>query len=152
MLFRSGMTIAGQAELAGIPAQIDAAMDFRAGGPRQVLQRVVVQSRATTAQLAQNGFDLAPIAEGTIGLAATLTEHRDGNGELALGADLADATLSVAQLGWHKPTGSSARAAARLVLSHDRLTAIDDLALEGDRKSTRLNSSHEIPSRMPSSA
>ena len=25
-------------------------------------------------------------------------------------------------------------------------------AMEGDRKSTRLNSSHEIPSRMPSSA
>jgi hypothetical protein len=127
-----GMTITGQADLAGIPARIDAAMDFRAGGPRQVLQRVVVQGRATTAQLALNGLDIAPIAAGTIGLAAILSEHRDGSGELAVGADLAGAELSVAPLGWHKPAGSSARAAARLVLSHDRLTAIEDLALEGD--------------------
>ena len=29
---------------------------------------------------------------------------------------------------------------------------LDDKAADRDRKSTRLNSSHEIPSRMPSSA
>ena len=29
---------------------------------------------------------------------------------------------------------------------------LDNMDLERDRKSTRLNSSHEIPSRMPSSA
>ena len=29
---------------------------------------------------------------------------------------------------------------------------VDEVAFIGDRKSTRLNSSHEIPSRMPSSA
>ena len=32
------------------------------------------------------------------------------------------------------------------------LAAIAGALLMGDRKSTRLNSSHEIPSRMPSSA
>ena len=32
------------------------------------------------------------------------------------------------------------------------LKQIDPVDKEGDRKSTRLNSSHEIPSRMPSSA
>ena len=40
---------------------------------------------------------------------------------------------------------------AKLKARNDQLFAeIDDL--NGDRKSTRLNSSHEIPSRMPSSA
>ena len=33
-----------------------------------------------------------------------------------------------------------------------KLTAVYSRSLEQDRKSTRLNSSHEIPSRMPSSA
>ena len=37
---------------------------------------------------------------------------------------------------------------------NDTMEAIDHIIpfLKGDRKSTRLNSSHEIPSRMPSSA
>ena len=34
----------------------------------------------------------------------------------------------------------------------DRVTGKEGLTTAGDRKSTRLNSSHEIPSRMPSSA
>ena len=34
----------------------------------------------------------------------------------------------------------------------DTLVALGSAASFGDRKSTRLNSSHEIPSRMPSSA
>ena len=34
----------------------------------------------------------------------------------------------------------------------ERLDRQDELLLAIDRKSTRLNSSHEIPSRMPSSA
>ena len=46
-----------------------------------------------------------------------------------------------------------AAAAQRFVL--DKLftfTCVDGSRGSGDRKSTRLNSSHEIPSRMPSSA
>ena len=36
--------------------------------------------------------------------------------------------------------------------SRDRVGSPDGRSIEIDRKSTRLNSSHEVPSRMPSSA
>jgi hypothetical protein len=126
-----GMTIKGRAELAGIPAAIDAGFEFRAGGPRQVLQRIGVQGRASSSQLAAAGFDVAPALDGPVGLTATLTEHRDGSGTVAVGVDLTAADLTVAPLGWHKPPGVAARAAARVVLSHDRLAAIDDVTLNG---------------------
>ena len=46
-----------------------------------------------------------------------------------------------------------AREGAKVVIADLNQKAADAAAAElGDRKSTRLNSSHEIPSRMPSSA
>ena len=47
---------------------------------------------------------------------------------------------------------TKARALAREASACGIKTKLADLDLEQDRKSTRLNSSHEIPSRMPSSA
>ena len=44
------------------------------------------------------------------------------------------------------------RGAIRLNLLTDRVDIVQDLGLRRDRKSTRLNSSHNNQSRMPSSA
>ena len=40
----------------------------------------------------------------------------------------------------------------KLGLFSDTFAKVERVAIEVDRKSTRLNSSHEIPSRLPSSA
>ena len=43
-------------------------------------------------------------------------------------------------------------AAGRAGISRVDVWSTDKMPIDKDRKSTRLNSSHEIPSRMPSSA
>lgn len=127
-----GMKLTGRSLLAGIPATLDANMDFRAGPPNQVVQSVTVSGQPDSRQLAAAGLDAAPLLNGPTALRATLTEHRNGAGELAVGADLSGATLSLAQLEWRKPADVSAKLSVRLALDHDRLTRIDALQLDGE--------------------
>jgi len=127
-----GLTVKGNARLAGIPAGIDGAMDFRAGPPSQVVRRVSVIGRTTGKALAAAGLDTSGMLAGPVGLQAVLTERRDGTGSVALDADLHDATLIVAPLGWRRPLGAGARATAQVLLRQDRLDGIDGIAADGD--------------------
>jgi hypothetical protein len=127
-----GLTVKGKAQLAGIPASLDAAMDFRAGPPTQVLQRVAVTGRPDAKQLAAVGLDATDLLAGPIGLQAVLAEQRNGSGSVSVDADLTGATLTVAPLEWRKPTGAAAHATARVRLQNDRLDGIDQIEAEGD--------------------
>ena len=126
-----GLTLTGDATLAGIPAQIDAEMDFRAGPPAQVLEQVTVSGRASTRQMAAAGLDPGPQVSGTAALQAVYTSRRDGRGAVQADADLTGVQLSATPIGWEKPTGAPARLSARVVLERDRLQGIDALSLEG---------------------
>jgi hypothetical protein len=128
----NGLTVSGTASLAGIPANLNASMDFRAGGPAQVLQRVSVSGRPSARQLAAAGLDAGAALDGTVGLDATLSERRDGAGDIAVTADLKSATVTVAPLVWRKPAGAATTVSARLLLSHDRLTGIENIVVSGD--------------------
>jgi len=128
----NGLTLNGTAALAGIPASLNASMDFRSGGPAQVLQRIGMSGRPSTRQLAAAGLDAGAALDGTLGLDATLIERRDGSGDIAVTADLTPASVAVAALAWRKPSGSAMTASGRLVLSHDRLTGIETIQVSGD--------------------
>jgi hypothetical protein len=128
----TGLTLSGTAALAGIPADLRASMDFRAGGPSQVLQRISVGSRPSTRQLAAAGLDASAVIDGTLGLDAMLLERRDGSGDISITADLTPASVAVAALAWRKPAGAAMTASGHLTLSHDRLTGIDDLRVNGN--------------------
>jgi len=132
-----GLSMTGKGVLAGIPASLKASMDFRTGGPGQVVQRISVSGRPSTRQLATAGLDAGAALDGTIGLDATLSERRDGSGDVAVTADLAPATMTVSALAWRKPAGAAMTAAGRLLLSHDRLTGIADLRVNGDGAACR---------------
>jgi hypothetical protein len=71
------------------------------------------------------------VVDGTLGLDATLIERRDGSGDVAVTADLTPASMAVTALEWRKPSGVAMTASGRLVLSHDRLTGIENLQLSG---------------------
>jgi hypothetical protein len=129
---QNGLTLSGTATLAGIPANLNASMDFRAGGPAQVLQRVSASGRPSARQLAAIGLDAGAALDGTVGLDATLSERRDGAGDVAVTADLKSAAVTVAPLVWNKPAGAAATVSARLLLSHDRLTGIENIVVNGD--------------------
>jgi hypothetical protein len=127
-----GMTMGGQAMVGAVPASFDAAMDFRAGPPTQVLQTVNITTEPTAAQLTQAGFNPSGVfVSGSPTLNATLTERRDGQGTVKVSADLADADMRLDVAGWHKPAGSAARGDALLRLNHGRLAGIDRIDLAG---------------------
>ena len=127
-----GLTVKGKARLAGIPASLDAAMDFRAGPPTQVLQRVTVTGRPDAKQLAAVGLDATDLLAGPVGLQAVLAEQRNGSGSVSVDADLTGTTLTVAPLDWRKPPDAAAHATAKVRLQHDRLDGIDQIEAEGD--------------------
>jgi AsmA-like C-terminal region/Protein of unknown function len=127
-----GMRLTGQADLATIPAKLDAMMDFRAGPPTQVLQRFTVSGHPDAAQLAAAGLSPGELLGGALSLQATLSEYRSGAGDLAVTSDLRDASLHITQLGWRKPVGAAAEAHLHALLQQDRLTAIDQARITGD--------------------
>jgi AsmA-like protein/uncharacterized protein DUF3971 len=127
-----GMKLNGRALLASIPAKLDAAMDFRAGPPAQVVQNVTVSGQPDARQLAAAGLDVTSVLSGPAQMQAVLSERRNGQGELSVAADLTGAELAVSQLEWRKPRDAAAKASARVLLDHDRLTGIDAVQLDGD--------------------
>ncbi len=132
-----GLTLKGQAALAGIAAQLDASMDFRAGPPTQVVQRVTASGRPDARQLAGAGLDATSLVSGPVPLQVVLTEQRNGVGALELQADLTPTTLSVEPLAWSKPAGTAANGSARVRLVHDRLDGIDRITLDGEGLSVK---------------
>ena len=126
------MKLSGRALLASIPAKLDAAMDFRAGPPTQVLQSVTVSGQPDARQLAAAGLDATSLLNGAAQVQAVLSERRNGQGDVAVTADLTGAELVVAPLEWRKPRVAPAKASARVLLDHDRLTAIEAVQLDGD--------------------
>ena len=128
----AGMKLSGRALLASVPAKLDATMDFRAGPPSQVLQSVTVSGQPDARQLAAAGLDASALLSGAVPLQAVLSERRNGQGDVAVTADLTGAELVVAPLEWRKPRVAPAKASARVLLDHDRLTAIEAVQLDGD--------------------
>lgn len=133
---QEGMTVKGKAALAGIPAQLDGMMDFRAGPPSQVVQRVRATGKAGAGQLTAAGIGTGDALFGEVGLRTVYTQRRAGDADLAVEADLTPATL-VAPTGWRKPVGSPAKGSATVLLDRDRLRAVDRIVLDGDGLSLR---------------
>ncbi|MGH7153403.1 MAG: DUF3971 domain-containing protein, partial [Acetobacteraceae bacterium] len=127
----AGLTVDGSARLAGIPAQMRASMDFRAGSPEQVTQRIEFSGRPDASDLARAGLDAGDVLTGPVPLNATLIERRNGSGTLDVKADLTGASLQVAPLGWRKSAGVAASGRAELRLDRDRLIRIDPISLDG---------------------
>jgi hypothetical protein len=127
-----GMKLSGRASLASIPAKLDASMDFRSGPATQVVQSITVAAQPDARQLAAAGLDATSLLNGPAQLQLVLSERRNGQGDLAVTADLTGAELAVAALEWRKPRDASARGSARVLLDRDRLAGIEAVQLDGD--------------------
>ena len=125
------LSLKGTARLGGIPVKLDGLMDFRDGPPSQVVRRFAVAGKASAEALTKAGLDSGGTMGGEFDLSAVLSDARNGTGDLAIRADLTAATLAIPPIGWKKPAGEPAKAAARVLLSHDEPTAIDQVTLDG---------------------
>jgi hypothetical protein len=143
-----GLHVAGRAALAGIPAQLQADMDFRAGPPTQVLQTVSVSGTVDAAQLASLGLDAGSFASGAAQVDAQLTMRRNNTGQASLHADLAGMALALDSLNWRKPRGAPAQAEAQVRLNRDQIAGIDLLQITGD--GVRLAASAAFADGQPS--
>ena len=132
-----GIKLNGRALLASISSKLDVAMDFRAGPSTQVVQSVTMSAQPDARQLAAAGLDVTSVMSGPAQMQAVLSERRSGQGDVAVTADLTGAELFVSQLEWHKPRAATAKASARILLDHDRLTGIDAVKLDGDDLTVR---------------
>jgi hypothetical protein len=72
------------------------------------------------------------VVNGPIPMTAVIIERRNGDGSIVIGGDLTQATLELGPLAWRKPAGSVANATVTLLMSRDRLTKIDRIAVQGD--------------------
>ncbi len=121
---------AGAATVGGIPSDILVEMDFKPGGPAQVVQRAQATGRATGPQLAAAGLDAGGIIAGGAGqFTARYQQRRDNSADVQVTADLRDAALALA--GWKKPPGQPAEASATLTIRGDKLLGIDALRAQG---------------------
>jgi hypothetical protein len=134
-----GLTLKGQAEIAAIPTTLDAQLDFRAGGPAQVVRRIVASGRADAGRLAAAGLDAGDVLSGPVALQATLTERRNGQGEIQASADLTGAGLYASPIEWRKPAGQKASASARLRLQNGRMVGIDNIVVDGEGLTLRAD-------------
>jgi hypothetical protein len=122
--------LTGTGEVAAIPATLGVDMDFRNGPPSQVLEHFTAKGRATPPALVASGLPAGVITGGSAGVAVEYADRRDGTGNVGIDLDLTDAAVAT-PLGWSKPAGPAASAAARLGLTQGRITSIDRLRANG---------------------
>ncbi len=124
------LKLSGEARLEGTPVRVSVDMDFRAGPPTQVIERAAVTARAEASELAQWGLDAGRLLTGPLGLEVRYERRRAGQGSVTIGADLRQAVLAVAPIGWSKPAGTAGSAEVVLRLAGNQLAAVDSFRVE----------------------
>ena len=129
---KDGLRIKGRATLATVPITLDGPMDFDPGGPDQITQKIALTGQPDATQLEAAGLNVTDMVHGPIPMTAVIIERRNGDGSISIGGDLTQSTLELGPLAWRKPPGAVVNATATLLMSHDRLTKLDHIVVQGD--------------------
>ena len=129
---KDGLNLKGQGTLAAIPIMLEGTMDFSSGPPDQIVQKIVVNGQPDAMQLDAAGLHVTDVLSGSLPMTAVVVERRNGEGSIALTADLTPATVSVAPLAWNKPPTIAAIASGTVLTSRGRLTKIDRISVNGN--------------------
>lgn len=146
-----GLRVNGTATLAGIQLRLTQEADFRQGPANQVVSRESAVGRADAAQLAGLGLDPRPLVEGPVGIDIRGETRRNGQGRLALRADLTAARLAVDPLAWAKAPGVRANGEATIVMQNGALASVDAIRIEAPDTLLRgraINPRDNVPQRI----
>ena len=125
------LKLRGTATIAAIPTTLAVEMDFRAGPPTQIVQKVTVSGTTDAAGLAGIKLDPSGLMSGTAAITADLTTRRNQTAEALVRADLTNTMLEQKRLAFSKPAGKPATLEARVQLTKDRITGINRLLVSG---------------------
>nr|WP_232228090.1 DUF3971 domain-containing protein [Asaia astilbis] len=123
-----GLKLSGSGLLDGVPttATLQENFESREGGLREQVHAVAVVDEAA---LARSQLGKQSIFRGTAQLVADYKARFDGQAEVALSLDLADAAITIPV--WRKAQGVGATASTRIGLDKGSITAIDQVRAEG---------------------
>ncbi len=124
------LKLSGEARLEGTPVRLSLDMDFRNGPATQVIERANVTARADATELTQWGLDPGRLLTGPLGLEVRYERRRGGQGSVNIAADLRQAVLAVAPIGWSKPVGTPGSAEVVLRLDGNQLRAVDSFKID----------------------
>lgn len=144
----AGLRLNGTATLAEIAARVAIEMDFRGGPGTQVVSRETVTARADARQLAALGIASEEVVRGPVALEVRSERRRNGQGRVAIRADLREATLAIEPLAWTKPPGQNAGADAVLRLAGENLEAIESFRVEAPSLLLRGNAAFARGARL----
>jgi hypothetical protein len=144
----AGLRLNGTATLAEIAARVAVEMDFRGGPATQVVSRETVTARATARQLAALGIASEEAVRGPVALEVRSERRRNGQGRVAIRADLREAALALEPLAWAKPPGQNAGAEAVLRLAGENLEAIESFRVEAPSLLLRGNAAFARGARL----
>ena len=131
----SGLTVDGTAALAGFPSRLKIGMDFRAGPPDQVQEKVTVHTTVAMNRLSALGLRRGaasgrPDVGGSAEVDATLATRRDKRTDIAVAADLTPMSLAEPMMGVDKRRGEAGSARVGLVLENGKLVSVGRLRVE----------------------
>ncbi len=125
------LKLRGTATIAAIPTTLTAEMDFRAGPPSQIVQKISVSGTTDAAGLARLKLDPSGVMSGTAAITAELTTRRNLTAEAVVRADLTNTILEQKQFAFSKAQGAPATLEARVQLQRGRITGINRLLVSG---------------------
>jgi hypothetical protein len=142
------LRLAGNAVFAEIPVRLGVEMDFRSGPGTQVVSRETVAARPDARQLAALDLAHEDVVRGPIAVEVRSERRRNGQGRVAVRADLRDAQLMLEPFGWSKPAGQNAGADAVLRLQGENLQAIESFRIEAPSLLLRGNAAFARGARL----
>lgn len=127
-LDKSGMTLAGKAQLNTVPI----AFSWREAFDDSAVQtRVSAQVTLTPAAREALKIPAFGPVDGTIGADLDLAKRSGGSATLDAKLDLTDARIAIDPIGWVKPTGGKADATVSLALAGDRVAKVSQFSVSG---------------------
>lgn len=135
------LDVTGNVQVDGVPAAAVWRENFSGVGDR--LRYLSVTSITDLKELERFGLPLGDYAAGRVGIGVNYAEYRSGDGSLALTANLSEAELSIADLGWTKESGRPSDLFLQALFRQDGTARIETLVLDG-KDHHRIDASVEL--------
>lgn len=132
------LKLGGTADIATIPAKLSIDMDFRSGGPSQVIEKIGVAATVTAKTLAGLGAPVDGVMTGAVDVKLDYFDRRDTTGDLQVTGDLARAAITGGRVPWSKPAGAAGTLDAHVLLRAGKVTGIDRIRAEAPGLSIQM--------------